>query len=103
MLLPVPLPQQVPGTVPLGRGWAQCVDLSPHPHRLGRNFDEVISCFANPPSETVLFSEARATIYEEEDAKVGVMPLLSAPPGGARMAVVLLVGFNWQVLLPEHP
>ncbi|KFP09193.1 Acetyl-CoA carboxylase 2, partial [Egretta garzetta] len=34
-----------------------------------RNFDEVISCFANPPSETVLFSEARATIYEEEDAK----------------------------------
>ncbi|KFV14238.1 Acetyl-CoA carboxylase 2, partial [Tauraco erythrolophus] len=35
-----------------------------------RNFDEVISCFADPPSETTLFSEARATIYEEEeDAK----------------------------------
>ncbi|KAM9281257.1 acetyl-CoA carboxylase 2 isoform 2-T2 [Morus bassanus] len=34
-----------------------------------RNFDEVISCFANPPSESVLFSEARATIYEEEDTK----------------------------------
>ncbi|XP_069727330.1 acetyl-CoA carboxylase 2 isoform X1 [Phaenicophaeus curvirostris] len=34
-----------------------------------RNFDEVISCFTNPPSENVIFSEARATIYEEEDAK----------------------------------
>ncbi|KFV12710.1 Acetyl-CoA carboxylase 2, partial [Pterocles gutturalis] len=34
-----------------------------------RNFDEVISCFADPPSECALFSEARATIYEEEDAK----------------------------------
>ncbi|XP_075372691.1 acetyl-CoA carboxylase 2 [Mycteria americana] len=34
-----------------------------------RNFDEVISCFADPPSESGLFSEARATIYEEEDAK----------------------------------
>ncbi|XP_009995147.1 PREDICTED: acetyl-CoA carboxylase 2 [Chaetura pelagica] len=34
-----------------------------------RNFDEVISCFANPPSESALFSEARATVYEEEDAK----------------------------------
>ncbi|XP_071428069.1 acetyl-CoA carboxylase 2 [Pithys albifrons albifrons] len=33
-----------------------------------RNFDEVISCFANSPSESGLFSEARATIYEE-DAK----------------------------------
>uniref|UniRef100_A0A8C4UAA5 acetyl-CoA carboxylase n=1 Tax=Falco tinnunculus TaxID=100819 RepID=A0A8C4UAA5_FALTI len=33
------------------------------------NFNEVISCFANPPSESVLFSEARATIYEEEDTK----------------------------------
>ncbi|XP_074743093.1 acetyl-CoA carboxylase 2 isoform X3 [Strix uralensis] len=34
-----------------------------------RNFDEVISCFTNPPSESVLFSEPRVTIYEEEDAK----------------------------------
>ncbi|KFR12883.1 Acetyl-CoA carboxylase 2, partial [Opisthocomus hoazin] len=34
-----------------------------------RNFDEVIACFTDPPSESVLFSEARATIYEEEDAK----------------------------------
>ncbi|OXB62162.1 hypothetical protein ASZ78_015344 [Callipepla squamata] len=34
-----------------------------------RNFDEVISCFANPPLESSLFSEARATIYEEEDPK----------------------------------
>uniref|UniRef100_A0A8B9ULN2 acetyl-CoA carboxylase n=1 Tax=Anas zonorhyncha TaxID=75864 RepID=A0A8B9ULN2_9AVES len=34
-----------------------------------RNFDEVISCFANPPLETSLFSEARATVYEEEDGK----------------------------------
>ncbi|KFM10627.1 Acetyl-CoA carboxylase 2, partial [Aptenodytes forsteri] len=34
-----------------------------------RNFNEVISCFANPPSESTLFSEVRATVYEEEDAK----------------------------------
>ncbi|KAK2522859.1 Acacb [Columba guinea] len=34
-----------------------------------RNFDEVISCFTVPPSESVIFSEAHATIYEEEDAK----------------------------------
>ncbi|POI25981.1 hypothetical protein CIB84_010270 [Bambusicola thoracicus] len=34
-----------------------------------RNFDEVISCFADPPLESSLFSEARATIYGEEDAK----------------------------------
>ncbi|XP_042685096.1 acetyl-CoA carboxylase 2 isoform X1 [Centrocercus urophasianus] len=34
-----------------------------------RNFDEVISCFADPPLESSLFSEARTTIYGEEDAK----------------------------------
>ncbi|NXI98643.1 ACACB carboxylase, partial [Psophia crepitans] len=35
-----------------------------------RNFDEVISCFTDPPPlESALFSEARATVYEEEDAK----------------------------------
>ncbi|NXD12598.1 ACACB carboxylase, partial [Nothocercus nigrocapillus] len=34
-----------------------------------RNFDEVISCFADPPLESALFSEARATVYDEEDAK----------------------------------
>ncbi|NXA37356.1 ACACB carboxylase, partial [Eudromia elegans] len=34
-----------------------------------RNFDEVISCFADPPLESSLFSEARATVYDEEDAK----------------------------------
>ncbi|KFP87024.1 Acetyl-CoA carboxylase 2, partial [Acanthisitta chloris] len=33
-----------------------------------RNFDEVISCFANSPERAVL-SEARTTIYEEEDSK----------------------------------
>lgn len=37
----------------------------------------MISCFADPPSESTLFSEARATIYEEEDAKVGMVALLS--------------------------
>ncbi|XP_066459958.1 acetyl-CoA carboxylase 2 isoform X1 [Eleutherodactylus coqui] len=31
-----------------------------------RNFDEVISCFADPPP---LFSEARSTFYDEEDNK----------------------------------
>ncbi|KAJ7400693.1 hypothetical protein BTVI_103117 [Pitangus sulphuratus] len=34
-----------------------------------RNFDEVISCFANSPSESGLIYEAQATIYGEEDAK----------------------------------
>ncbi|KAM4649457.1 LOW QUALITY PROTEIN: acetyl-CoA carboxylase 2 [Amazona ochrocephala] len=34
-----------------------------------RNFDEVMSCFANPPSESVFFNEPRATICEEEEAK----------------------------------
>ncbi|XP_061459332.1 acetyl-CoA carboxylase 2 isoform X2 [Rhineura floridana] len=35
-----------------------------------RNFDEVISCFADPsPSESPLFSEVRATLYDEEDNK----------------------------------
>ncbi|XP_065548557.1 acetyl-CoA carboxylase 2 isoform X2 [Lathamus discolor] len=34
-----------------------------------RNFDEVMSCFANPPSESAFFNEPRATIYEEEEAK----------------------------------
>uniref|UniRef100_A0A670JFK2 acetyl-CoA carboxylase n=1 Tax=Podarcis muralis TaxID=64176 RepID=A0A670JFK2_PODMU len=35
-----------------------------------RNFDEVISCFADPnPSESPLFSEVRATLYDEEDSK----------------------------------
>ncbi|XP_053135859.1 acetyl-CoA carboxylase 2 isoform X3 [Hemicordylus capensis] len=32
-----------------------------------RNFDEVISCFADPPSESPLFSEVRATLYDEDD------------------------------------
>ncbi|XP_042297368.1 acetyl-CoA carboxylase 2 [Sceloporus undulatus] len=34
-----------------------------------RNFDEVISCFAEPPSESPLFSEVRSTLYDEEDNK----------------------------------
>ncbi|KAF4790562.1 Acetyl-CoA carboxylase [Turdus rufiventris] len=34
-----------------------------------RNFDEVISCFANSPSDSGLLSEAQATIYDEEDTK----------------------------------
>uniref|UniRef100_U3K2H1 acetyl-CoA carboxylase n=1 Tax=Ficedula albicollis TaxID=59894 RepID=U3K2H1_FICAL len=34
-----------------------------------RNFDEVISCFANSPSDNGLLSEARATTYDEEDTK----------------------------------
>ncbi|XP_068268578.1 acetyl-CoA carboxylase 2 isoform X2 [Nyctibius grandis] len=40
-----------------------------------RNFDEVISCFANPPSESVLFSETRATIYEEDAKNVREEPI----------------------------
>lgn len=73
--------------------WAvggQSVGFSPHPCCLGRNFDEVISCFANPPLETSLFSEARATVYEEEDGKVGTAPFLSPPPGGAGLVAALL-------------
>lgn len=62
----------------------------------------MISCFTNPPLESALFSEVRATFSEEEDAKVGVMPLLS-PPGDAGMAVVLLVRANWEVSLTECP
>ncbi|XP_053558098.1 acetyl-CoA carboxylase 2 isoform X2 [Bombina bombina] len=34
-----------------------------------RNFDEVISCFADPPLDSPLFSEARSTFYDEEDNK----------------------------------
>uniref|UniRef100_A0A8C5UEA3 Acetyl-CoA carboxylase beta n=1 Tax=Malurus cyaneus samueli TaxID=2593467 RepID=A0A8C5UEA3_9PASS len=34
-----------------------------------RNFEEVISCFTNSPSESRLLSEAQATTYDEEDAK----------------------------------
>uniref|UniRef100_A0A8C3ETJ2 Acetyl-CoA carboxylase beta n=1 Tax=Corvus moneduloides TaxID=1196302 RepID=A0A8C3ETJ2_CORMO len=32
-----------------------------------RNFDEVISCFANSPSDSRFLSEAQATTYDEED------------------------------------
>ncbi|XP_027422308.1 acetyl-CoA carboxylase 2 isoform X1 [Bos indicus x Bos taurus] len=34
-----------------------------------RNFDEVISCFANMPKDTPLFSEARNSLYSEDDSK----------------------------------
>ncbi|XP_078523505.1 acetyl-CoA carboxylase 2 isoform X2 [Lissotriton helveticus] len=34
-----------------------------------RNFDEVIACFADPPTDNPLFSEARSTFYDEEDNK----------------------------------
>ncbi|XP_026541261.1 acetyl-CoA carboxylase 2 isoform X1 [Notechis scutatus] len=34
-----------------------------------RNFDEVISCFAEPPMESPLFSEVRSTFYDEDDSK----------------------------------
>ncbi|XP_075070318.1 acetyl-CoA carboxylase 2 isoform X2 [Mixophyes fleayi] len=34
-----------------------------------RNFDDVISCFADPPLDSPLFSEARSTFYDEEDNK----------------------------------
>ncbi|XP_008568005.1 PREDICTED: acetyl-CoA carboxylase 2 [Galeopterus variegatus] len=34
-----------------------------------RNFDEVISCFANVPRDTPLFSKARTSLYSEDDYK----------------------------------
>ncbi|KAB1255557.1 Acetyl-CoA carboxylase 2 [Camelus dromedarius] len=34
-----------------------------------RNFDEVISCFANVPKDTPLFSKARTTLFSEDDSK----------------------------------
>uniref|UniRef100_D3ZBE2 acetyl-CoA carboxylase n=1 Tax=Rattus norvegicus TaxID=10116 RepID=D3ZBE2_RAT len=34
-----------------------------------RNFDEVISCFANVPTDTPLFSKACTSLYSEEDSK----------------------------------
>ncbi|XP_068095507.1 acetyl-CoA carboxylase 2 isoform X1 [Hyperolius riggenbachi] len=34
-----------------------------------RNFDEVISCFADPPLNIPLFSEARSSFYDEDDNK----------------------------------
>uniref|UniRef100_A0A8D0NU40 Acetyl-CoA carboxylase 1 n=1 Tax=Sus scrofa TaxID=9823 RepID=A0A8D0NU40_PIG len=34
-----------------------------------RNFDEVISCFANVPTDTPLFSKARTSLYSEDDSK----------------------------------
>ncbi|ELW63813.1 Acetyl-CoA carboxylase 2 [Tupaia chinensis] len=34
-----------------------------------RNFDEVISCFANVPKDTPLFSKARNSLYSEDDYK----------------------------------
>ncbi|OWK61182.1 Acetyl-CoA carboxylase 2 [Lonchura striata] len=34
-----------------------------------RSFDEVISCFANSPSDSGLLSDAQATTYDEEDTK----------------------------------
>ena len=37
-----------------------------------RNFDEVISCFANMPKDTPLVSEARNSLYSEDDSKVRV-------------------------------
>jgi hypothetical protein len=40
--------------------------------RTPRNFDEVISCFANMPKDTPLFSEARNSLYSEDDSKVRV-------------------------------
>lgn len=39
--------------------------------RVPRNFDEVISCFANVPKDTPLFSKAQTSVYCEEDGKVG--------------------------------
>lgn len=69
---------------------------------MGRNFDEVISCFANSPSDSRLLNEAQATAYDEEDAKVGTKLLLILP-GGAGTAVMLLARVDCRVLLPEHP
>uniref|UniRef100_G3TBG5 acetyl-CoA carboxylase n=1 Tax=Loxodonta africana TaxID=9785 RepID=G3TBG5_LOXAF len=34
-----------------------------------RNFDEVISCFANVPKDIPLFSKAQASLYSEDDGK----------------------------------
>nr|XP_001496980.2 acetyl-CoA carboxylase 2 isoform X1 [Equus caballus]XP_023502743.1 acetyl-CoA carboxylase 2 isoform X1 [Equus caballus]XP_023502744.1 acetyl-CoA carboxylase 2 isoform X1 [Equus caballus] len=34
-----------------------------------RNFDEVISCFANVPKDTPLFSKALTSLYSEDDSK----------------------------------
>ncbi|XP_028621240.1 acetyl-CoA carboxylase 2 [Grammomys surdaster] len=34
-----------------------------------RNFDEVISCFANVPTDTPLFSKACTSLYSEDDGK----------------------------------
>uniref|UniRef100_A0A8C3I926 Acetyl-CoA carboxylase beta n=1 Tax=Chrysemys picta bellii TaxID=8478 RepID=A0A8C3I926_CHRPI len=75
------LPSSHPNSINLWHGgltvrWGKVLGFSPLCQRMGamvafdrfedftRNFDEVISCFANPPSESPLFSEARSTLYE---------------------------------------
>lgn len=40
--------------------------------RVPRNFDEVISCFANVAEDTPLFRKAQTSMYCEEDGKVSV-------------------------------
>lgn len=48
---------------------------APHPSLsvyVPRNFDDVISCFANVAEDTPLFSKAQTSMYCEEDSKVSV-------------------------------
>ena len=53
----------------LGLNYDLVVSLPTLP-RTHRNFDEVISCFANVPTDTPLFSKARTSLYSEDDSKV---------------------------------
>uniref|UniRef100_A0A8C2VCF5 acetyl-CoA carboxylase n=1 Tax=Chinchilla lanigera TaxID=34839 RepID=A0A8C2VCF5_CHILA len=40
-----------------------------------RNFDEVISCFANVPKDTPVFSKARTTLYSDDDKSLREEPI----------------------------
>lgn len=67
---------------PLEAGVPQLSSVPPH-----RNFDEVIACFANIPTDTPLFSKACTPLYSEDDGKVSPMdsvrgegPTIVPPP-----------------------
>lgn len=63
---------------PLEAGVPQLSSVPPH-----RNFDEVISCFANIPTDTPLFSKACTSLYSEDDSKVAQWTVLGEGPAVA--------------------
>lgn len=92
-----------------GRAWVWSTTLwrkqplsSPSLPHAPRNFDEVISCFANVLTNTPILSKAQTSLYSEDDGKVSVWAGSKQRRGRAAAPGLSITHFCLLLLEPER-